>query len=71
MLQPQGVRLWRKPSSLMDELIPAISNLENLGLALGIGLLIGAERERSNAALPAPLQAFEPSPSVHWPVQWL
>ena len=53
MLQPQGVRLWRKPSSLMDELIPAISSLENLGLALGIGLLIGAERERSNAALPS------------------
>ena len=37
----------------MDELIPAISSLENLGLALGIGLLIGAERERSNAALPS------------------
>ena len=37
----------------MDALIPAISSLENLGLALGIGLLIGAERERSNAALPS------------------
>ena len=30
-----------------------MDSLENLGLALGIGLLIGAERERSNAALPS------------------
>ena len=32
---------------------PPMDSLENLGLALGIGLLIGAERERSNAALPS------------------
>jgi uncharacterized membrane protein (DUF4010 family) len=37
----------------MSDLLPAISSIENLGLALGIGLLIGAERERSNAALPS------------------
>jgi uncharacterized membrane protein (DUF4010 family) len=37
----------------MSDLLPTISSIENLGLALGIGLLIGAERERSNAAMPS------------------
>jgi uncharacterized membrane protein YhiD involved in acid resistance len=37
----------------MSDLLPTISSIENLGLALGIGLLIGAERERSNATMPS------------------
>ena len=37
----------------MSDLLPTISSTENLGLALGIGLLIGAERERSNATMPS------------------
>ena len=34
-------------------MMPAITSIENLGLAMGIGLLIGAERERSNSAMPS------------------
>jgi uncharacterized membrane protein (DUF4010 family) len=37
----------------MIDMMPALSSIENLGLALGIGLLIGAERERSNSTLPS------------------
>jgi len=34
-------------------MMPAMASIENLGLAMGIGLLIGAERERSNSAMPS------------------
>jgi uncharacterized membrane protein (DUF4010 family) len=37
----------------MRAMMQAITSIENLGLALGIGLLIGAERERSHAAMPS------------------
>ena len=37
----------------MSDLLPGLTSIENFGLALGIGLLIGAERERSNSAMPS------------------
>jgi uncharacterized membrane protein (DUF4010 family) len=36
-------------------LAASLASIENLGLALGIGLLIGAERERSNASRLSPI----------------
>ena len=44
---------WFKALVSVSELLPDISSLENLGLASGIGLLIGAERERNHADLPS------------------